>query len=185
MQDDQIWEKLSVETKKFGYRNLENRTFRTPDGNTSEWTVIAGQDGASVIALTPDLQVICAEQFRPGPEEVMSEIPGGLVDKNEDPAAAAERELIEETNYKPGSLHFLAKLPIDGYLTMRRNYYLALDCQKLPGNNNPDEHEFITIKTMPISSFIELIYQGKVTDSGGAILAIRELEKRGLYTANA
>ncbi len=41
-------------------------------------------------------QVILIEQFRHGTEEVILEIPDGMIDEGEEPIIAAARELIEE-----------------------------------------------------------------------------------------
>ncbi|WP_132256357.1 NUDIX domain-containing protein, partial [Methylobacterium segetis] len=50
-----------------------------------------------------------------GPEHVSGDyswqMPQGGVDPDEDPRAAAMRELYEETNVAQNSLHFLAEMP--------------------------------------------------------------------------
>ncbi len=56
-------------------------------------------DAVSVIALTPDRQVVLVRQFRAGSGRDSLETPGGLLDPGEDPLAAGARELLEETGY--------------------------------------------------------------------------------------
>ena len=61
--------------------------------------VLESRDWVNVVALTPEDEIILVKQFRFGRGEVTIEIPGGVVDQGEDHAAAARRELVEETGY--------------------------------------------------------------------------------------
>jgi len=49
---------------------------------------------------TKNNEVILAKQFRPGPNEVLLELPGRGIYKEETPEQAIERELLEEAGYK-------------------------------------------------------------------------------------
>ena len=67
---------------------------RRVSGDQSEHTffVIENPDWVNVIALTKDEQVVLIEQFRQGTQEVILEIPGGMIDGDEEkPEAAARR----------------------------------------------------------------------------------------------
>jgi ADP-ribose pyrophosphatase len=56
-------------------------------------------DYVSVLAVTPEGRVPLVRQYRPALERVTLELPGGLLDSDEEPSAAAERELMEETGF--------------------------------------------------------------------------------------
>src|SRR3972149_6912861 len=94
------WEKLREDPPvKVGHRKIVNRHYKLPDGSTIEWQVKDEGRAAAIVALTSAQDVILARQFRPGPGEILLELPGGHVDDDEDPTTAAQRELLEETGY--------------------------------------------------------------------------------------
>jgi 8-oxo-dGTP pyrophosphatase MutT (NUDIX family) len=67
---------------------------------------------AAVVAITGQDEVVLIRQFRPPLAGFVVEVPAGLCDPGEDLETAAQRELIQETGYSAGSLHFLAEGPM-------------------------------------------------------------------------
>jgi 8-oxo-dGTP pyrophosphatase MutT (NUDIX family) len=59
-------------------------------------------DWVNVVGVTQDAELILVRQRRHGIDAETLEIPGGCVDPGESPAAAAARELLEETGYGEG-----------------------------------------------------------------------------------
>ena len=110
------WELLSSERQgQVGRRALIAKTFRMPDGSEQTFTVTesAGETAAAVVALTVRGTVVLAEQYRPGPERLMAELPGGGVDPGESLPHGVARELAEETGYVPGELTYLGEMCYD------------------------------------------------------------------------
>jgi ADP-ribose pyrophosphatase len=72
------WELISTERQgQAGRRAIVAKTFRMPDGSDSVFTVMGDTSSRSVacVALTPRQTAVLAEQYRPGPERVMTELP--------------------------------------------------------------------------------------------------------------
>lgn len=92
-------------------------------------------DYVNVLAVTESRAVVLVQQFRPAWESETLELPGGLLETNEDPAECASRELAEETGFVPvRPLIELGCLKCDtGRLENRLWCFAALEIQPLPG----------------------------------------------------
>jgi len=162
---------------KVGWRTIVTKTFTLPDGKSADFDTVNHEDfsAAGIIALTKDNKVITGRQFRPGPEQFMDEIPGGLVDPGEDPETAARREMMEETGYKAGSLKFLGAFHRDSGDNGKWYYYLATDCELINDNPENGEHEFIEVILKTIPEFITDAKKGMLTDPFAVLAAYDDL----------
>jgi ADP-ribose pyrophosphatase len=64
-------------------------------------------DYLAIVAVTPDGRLPIVRQYRPALEAFTWEFPAGLLERDEEPAAAAARELLEETGYLARAVHSL------------------------------------------------------------------------------
>jgi len=181
----QPWKRIEPTiATKIDYHPVIIKTFQLPDGNVATRATFLAESmrAAGVIALTKDKKVIVGHQFRPGPEKVMMEIPGGYVDEGEDPEQAARRELTEETGYVAGEMTPLGKFSRDGYVNGTWYYYLATNCEPAESKNVGDDDEFIDVELISIGEFIENAKKGNMTDSVAVLAAydqLREIQKEG------
>ncbi len=71
-----------------------------PDGRSYEYTVLRRhQHGAAVLAFNARGQVLMQQEYRYPVDQVIWQVPGGLIDPHESPLEAAQRELAEETGH--------------------------------------------------------------------------------------
>lgn len=174
------WNRIEPTTvQKVGWRTITSKTFIMPNGDVQVYDTNEreGVHSAATIALTTDGQIIVARQFRPGPEKVMDELPGGGVEAHEadDFAAAAARELREETGYVPGRLTHLGDVHKDAYTNAIHHYFLAEACTLHPDGQLLDEHEYIDVQLISIERLFENARSGLMTDTEALLLAYEYL----------
>jgi ADP-ribose pyrophosphatase len=107
MADLKHWTTLhrSVEFSGGPIREIAKETVLLPDGRVVPdfYTAKMG-DYALVYAVTQQGTVLVLRQYKHGVGRVCLTFPGGYIAPGEDPALAAERELLEETGYRGTSV---------------------------------------------------------------------------------
>lgn len=166
-------------TRVGGYRTLVEKTFQMPDGTIKSFVTKDAEDAAAVcvIPLTKRNTVLTVAIFRPGPEEIMHELPGGGVDPEEELEAAARRELQEETGYAPGTIAYLGFCRYDAYTNGKRHYFLALDCEPTSEGQKLDAEEHLQVEEITISALMQNAREGLLTDPGAVLLAYDTLKE--------
>jgi ADP-ribose pyrophosphatase len=97
------------------YLVVENHTVQLPDGQIiSDWPWVITPDYINVLAVTEAGQFLCFRQTKYGVEGTSLAPVGGYLEPGEDPLAAAQRELLEETGYRASDWMGLGHYRVDG-----------------------------------------------------------------------
>jgi len=144
--------------------DLDRALFEPPDGGAAQpFYVIETPDWINVIPLTDDGDVLMVRQFRFGVASHTLEIPGGMCDAGETPAAAAARELREETGYRASTLDALGWVHPNPPIQTNRCYtYLARGLVR-EGEPQPDANEAFEQVRVPLDDVPRLIADGTIT----------------------
>ena len=144
--------------------NIRQDKARLTDGRITGREVIEHPGGVAVFALDEEERVILVRQFRYPVGEVVLELPGGKLEKGEDPRDSGLRELEEETGLRPGTfLPMGCSFSSPGILEERIHLFFAKDL--VQGPSHPDDGEFLEIVRVPYTELMDMVRRGEIHDS--------------------
>jgi 8-oxo-dGTP pyrophosphatase MutT (NUDIX family) len=152
--------------------SLHKKQVRSPrTGEIREMLALQFPDWVLTLALTPQQEVVMIRQYRHGTEQVCLELPGGLVDPDDNsPQSSAQRELLEETGFAVTNIRLIGECyPQPAILNNRCFFYLAEGAVKAQ-RQDLDAGEDIEILTVPLKEIQAKIESNEI-DHGMVLLA--------------
>ena len=143
--------------------NVTKDTVLCPNGNTSLREIVHHRGGVGVL-FKLDGRFVLEKQYRYAFNEEMIEIPAGKLEEGEIPLPAAEREMLEETGYRPLEMTFLGDMyPTVGYSNEVIHLYYCDKAQK--EERHLDNDECIDLFTLSLEEVEQYISENKIKDS--------------------
>ena len=144
----------------FGFREDKVQSPKT-DKVHPVW-VMDAPNWINIIPITAEKKVVLIKQYRFGSQEITLEIPGGMIDKGENPKEAAIRELKEETGFVAKEVIEIGRVTPNPALMSNFTYsFLALNVEK-SFDQNLDGMEDIEVIEVNLEEVTELIRKGKI-----------------------
>ncbi|AYV66933.1 ADP-ribose pyrophosphatase [Niallia circulans] len=137
-----------------------------PNGKTSTRELVKHPGAVAVIAITDDNKLVMVEQYRKPLEKVIVEIPAGKLEKDEEPALCARRELEEETGYECESLELVSSFYTSpGFADEIIHVYVAKGLKQKENAAGLDEDEFVNVLEITLDEALEFIKEKRIFDA--------------------
>jgi 8-oxo-dGTP pyrophosphatase MutT (NUDIX family) len=147
---------------------LSVASMELPDGTRFDQYVLRMQRGAMTVVLDDAAErVLLIWRHRFIVDRWVWELPGGHVDAGEDGAAAAVREVVEETGCRPRTIeHVLTFQPMAGTADSPYEIYLARGADPVGA---PDANETEAVRWVPLAEIPDLIASGEINGAATII----------------
>jgi 8-oxo-dGTP pyrophosphatase MutT (NUDIX family) len=133
-----------------------------PDGRIVEpFYVVHEPEWVHVFAVNAAGELLVVRQYRYAADAVCTELPGGVVDAGESPAAAAKRELLEETGHEAGNLQPVGWLFANPARQTNRVHLFIATGLRAVARQQLDAQEDISCRFMPLQEVPRAIEAGE------------------------
>ncbi len=140
--------------------------------------IIDHPNAVTILPLDAEGNIWFIRQYRHSAGETLLELPAGTLKPDEDPAAAANRELQEEIGMRANHLEELSTFWLaPGYSTELMHVYLAtgLSASQLA----QDEDEVITVEKVPAAEAPALAQRGRLRDAKSLVAVLLAARRLG------
>lgn len=180
---DLKWEKLSTTYLiQKPWATLRVDSCKMPDGTViPDYYVLEYPEWVNAVALTEDGKFILIRQYRHAANEVILELPGGCVEKGENPELACRRELLEETGYEFDSLELVSTLFANPATANNKTYCYLARGGKLTSDQKLDRGEEIQVELYSNAELKEILHQNKLPHAlhaSGVFYAMLQLAEK-------
>jgi 8-oxo-dGTP pyrophosphatase MutT (NUDIX family) len=175
------WDKLSTRyVVREKWATLRVDTCKLQDGVIKDdYYVLEYPNWVNAVAITKENKMILVRQYRHAADIISLEIPGGVIDGDEDPADAVKRELLEETGYSFDSIELIATLYPNPATSTNKTFTYLLTGGVKTHEQSLDEHEFLAVEEYSIEEVKELVLNNKIDQALHSAGIFYGLEKLG------
>ncbi|MFT4396934.1 NUDIX domain-containing protein [Gordonia lacunae] len=138
-----------------------------PGGRVAEREVVEHFGAVAILARDDAGRVAMVRQYRHPLGHRLLELPAGLLDQaDEEPLAAAQRELAEETDLAADSWHVLVDLALSpGFTDEALRLYLAEGLHHLDAAERVDEEADMSVEWVPLDDAVAQVFAGEIVNA--------------------
>jgi len=164
---DLTWKTLSSTYEHTGpWATLRRDRCEMPDGRIKDpYYVLEYPNWSNAVAITEEGKILLVRQYRHAAQIISLELPGGVIEKGENPKDGIKRELLEETGYLFENFEQVAIVYANPATGDNHTYcYLAKGGKKVQ-EQSLDEHEDIIVEQYTIAEVKQLLADNKIAQA--------------------
>jgi ADP-ribose pyrophosphatase len=161
-----------------GWVNVRLDSLRYASGLERDHTIVEHPGGVTLVAFDAGGLLLMVRQHRHATGRWLLELPAGTLDPGEPPQSCAERELREETGYRPRRIERLGGFyTAPGFLTEYLHVFLCTELVESPLEGDED---VIHLERLPLDEALSRIASGEIADAktSGALLLYLQARER-------
>ena len=135
---------------------------RKSDGMIGMFNRISVRDSSVIVPIFKDGSLLMVENYRHGARMNLLELPGGLINADEEPRDAAKRELLEETGYECSTLEYINWTYTWPGRTTQKNFIFLAKGLKKRRKPHLEVFEYTKIRKLPKELVIQEIRSGNI-----------------------
>ncbi|USZ67349.1 NUDIX hydrolase [Halorussus salilacus] len=145
--------------------DVRREDVRLPDGTETDYDYLDEPPSVVVLPFTPEGEVVVIEEWRQAVRRVNRSLPvGGMEPDDESRAAAARRELREETGHEADEVEFLTSVePANGVANSVLHFFVARGCTPT-AEQELDHDESIRVDTTTVAALRDHVAAREVRD---------------------
>lgn len=150
------------------------RTVTTASGKQIEREIVAHPGAVIILPILRDGHLVLIRNLRHTVGEELWELPAGTLEKGEDPAHCAARELTEETGYQAREI-----LPFGWFYTspgiLTEKMFAFIGAGLVPGKQALEDNETIRVEIVPPEQVLAMIRENKIVDAKTIAVVLKYL----------
>ena len=134
-----------------------------PNGaEMEEFHVVEYPNWAATVCIDTEGHLVLVEQYRHGIQRSSLELPAGVIEDNESPLEAAQRELLEETGYKASEWISLGSFSTDPSNHSNYAHFFVATDASFSQNPSYDAEEDLVTRLVPLHKSLDLVEEGTI-----------------------
>jgi 8-oxo-dGTP pyrophosphatase MutT (NUDIX family) len=160
--DDELWKvtrpRILLSTPVMNV--LTSEVVCKRNGKSKDFHRLDFSSWVNIVAVTQHQEIVFIRQYRFGSGQLEVEIPGGAVEKDEDPLIGGLRELLEETGYSGENGRIIGKVCPNPAIQDNFCYTVLVENVKKTAEPHLDDMEDIEVFTIKSEELPELMRNG-------------------------